>query len=106
MGARHAADRGRAVARTLGMRPGRRRPAAGVLTAREQEIAYLVAAGKTNAEIARSLWISPRTVERHVGSVLGKLGHRSRVELAAAVAAGELPGSGAGSPAYVAGFPA
>lgn len=99
MGARHAADRGRAVARALGMRPGRRRAAAGVLTAREQEIAYLVAAGRTNAEIAGSLWISPRTVERHVGSILGKLGHRSRVELAAAVAAGELPGSGAPSAA-------
>jgi DNA-binding CsgD family transcriptional regulator len=99
MGARHAADRGRAVARSLGMRPGRRRAAPGVLTAREQEIAYLVAAGRTNAEIARSLWISPRTVERHVGSVLGKLGHRSRVELAAAVAAGELPGAGAPSAA-------
>jgi DNA-binding CsgD family transcriptional regulator len=95
MGARHAADRGRAIARSLGMRPGRRRAGAGVLTAREQEIAYLVAAGKTNAEIARSLWISPRTVERHVGSLLGKLGHRSRVELATAVAAGELPGAGA-----------
>jgi DNA-binding CsgD family transcriptional regulator/tetratricopeptide (TPR) repeat protein len=99
MGARHAADRGRAVARSLGMRPGRRRAAGGVLTAREQEIAYLVAAGRTNAEIARSLWNSPRTVERHVGSILGKLGYRSRVELAAAVAAGELPGSGAPSAA-------
>jgi DNA-binding CsgD family transcriptional regulator len=99
MGARHAADRARAVARSLGMRPGRHRSDRGVLTGREQEIAYLVAAGKTNAEIAQSLWISPRTVERHVGSLLGKLGYRSRVELAAAVAAGELPGSGLPTPA-------
>jgi DNA-binding NarL/FixJ family response regulator len=74
-----------------------------VLTAREQEVAHLVAAGKTNAEIATSIWISPRTVERHVGSVLQKLGYRSRVELAAAVAAGELPGAGLAIPARTTG---
>jgi DNA-binding CsgD family transcriptional regulator len=92
MGARHAADRARAVARSLGLRPGRRRRDEGPLSEREQEIALLVAAGKTNAEVAAALYLSPRTVERHVGSILGKLGFRSRVELAAEVAAGRLPG--------------
>ena len=49
--------------------------------------------GKTNAEIAADLYLSPRTVERHVGSILTKLGYRSRVQLAAEVAAGHLPGA-------------
>jgi DNA-binding CsgD family transcriptional regulator/tetratricopeptide (TPR) repeat protein len=109
MGARHAANRARSVARSLGMRPGRAHVHAGPLTSREQEIALLVAAGKTNAEIAQSLYLSPRTVERHVGNVLTKLGLRSRVELAAQVAAGQLPGAvepaervGTGAPTYYA----
>jgi DNA-binding CsgD family transcriptional regulator len=93
MGARRAADRARAVARNLGMRPGRRRRATGVLTAREEEVAQLVAAGQTNAEIAATLYLSPRTVERHVGNILMKLGYRSRVEIAREVATGHLPGA-------------
>jgi DNA-binding CsgD family transcriptional regulator len=92
MGALHAADRARAVARSLGMRPGRRRGNAGALSAREQEVAQLVAAGQTNAEIASVLWLSPRTVERHVGNILMKLGFRSRVQIASEAAAGRLPG--------------
>jgi len=96
MHARGAADRARALARRLGLRPGRRRRSAGVLSERELEVALLVAAGKTNAEIGAQLYLSPRTVERHVGAILTKLGHRSRVELAARVAAGELPGSAPG----------
>jgi DNA-binding CsgD family transcriptional regulator len=91
MQARGAADRARALARQLGLRPGRRRRRAGVLSERELEVALLVASGKTNAEIGAQLYLSPRTVERHVGAILAKLGHRSRVELAARVAAGELP---------------
>ncbi|MFN2468818.1 MAG: AAA family ATPase [Gaiellaceae bacterium] len=100
MGARHAADRVRAQARALGMRPGRRRRREEILSAREHEIALRVAAGKTNAEVGAELYLSPRTVERHVGNILGKLGFRSRVELAAEVAAGRLPGrnGGAGPP--------
>jgi DNA-binding CsgD family transcriptional regulator len=93
MGARRAADRARAVARSLGMRPGRRRAAAGTLSSREQEVAQLVAAGQTNSEIAAALYLSPRTVERHVGNILMKLGYRSRVEIAKEVATGRLPGA-------------
>jgi hypothetical protein len=55
MGAKRAADRARAVARSLGMRASRRRSAAGALPAREPEIAQLVASGQTNAEIAAAL---------------------------------------------------
>lgn len=93
LGARALADRGRAHARALGFRPGRRRKAAGVLSERERQVSLLVAAGKTNAEIGAQLYLSPRTVERHVGAILQKLGYRSRVELAARVAAGALPGA-------------
>lgn len=93
MGAAHAADRARAIARSLGMRPGRRRATAGALSAREQEVAQLVASGRTNAEIAAALYLSPRTVERHVGNILNKLGYRSRVEIAKEVASGHLPGT-------------
>jgi DNA-binding CsgD family transcriptional regulator len=93
LGASHAADRARALARGLGMRPGRRRAGDGVLSAREQEVAQLVAAGQTNAEIAAALYLSPRTVERHVGNILTKLGFRSRVQIAGEAAAGRLPGA-------------
>jgi DNA-binding CsgD family transcriptional regulator len=76
--------------RRLGVRTWRRGPAArepGLpgLTAREAEVAQLVAAGRSNREIATSLVISPRTVERHVTNVLTKLGLRNRTEMASLV---------------------
>jgi len=40
----------------------------------------LVAVGRTNREIAATLYLSPRTVDMHVRNILGKLGCRSRVE--------------------------
>ena len=52
------------------------------LTAREREIATLVAAGRTNREVADQLVLSARTIEAHLRNVYGKLGVRSRVELA------------------------
>jgi DNA-binding CsgD family transcriptional regulator len=90
MGSTRASDRARSEARALGMRPGRRRTPPGSMSDREREIAKLVAAGRTNAEIAERLFLSPRTVERHVSNVLDKLGYRSRVELAAEMAAGRV----------------
>jgi DNA-binding CsgD family transcriptional regulator len=93
MGAHRAADRARALARSLGARPGRAHQHHGPLTAREFEIALLVAAGQTNSDIAAGLFLSPRTVERHIGSILTKLGFRSRVQIAAHVATGSLPGT-------------
>jgi DNA-binding CsgD family transcriptional regulator len=53
------------------------------LTAREREILALVAEGKTNAEVARLLWISPHTVRTHLENTFDKLGVKTR---AAAVA--------------------
>ena len=52
------------------------------LTAREREIADLVAAGHTNREIAEQLVLSTRTIEAHLRNIYAKLGVRSRVELA------------------------
>jgi DNA-binding CsgD family transcriptional regulator len=63
------------------LRPARE-PAHGPLTARELQIAELVAAGRTNKEIAEQLVLSPRTIEAHLRNIYGKLGVRSRVELA------------------------
>jgi DNA-binding CsgD family transcriptional regulator len=92
MGAVRAADRARAGARELGMRPRRARKPAGMLTLREQEVVQLVAAGRTNAEIAEALYVSQRTAEHHVSNILTKLGYRSRVQIASEAAAGRLPG--------------
>ena len=52
------------------------------LTRREVEVVRLVAMGQTNREIARELFLSPRTVEMHVGSILLKLDCRSRADAA------------------------
>jgi DNA-binding CsgD family transcriptional regulator len=61
---------------------------AGGLSAREGEIAALVARGRSNLEIARTLSISHKTVEKHLGSIYQKLGFSSRAQLAAHVSGG------------------
>ncbi|MGW4798490.1 helix-turn-helix transcriptional regulator, partial [Nonomuraea sp. NPDC004297] len=53
------------------------------LSPREREIAEMAAAGLTNREIGRRLFVSPRTVEKHLGAALRKLGLRSRTALGA-----------------------
>ncbi len=60
----------------------RTRPGPG-LTRREQEVAVLAARGLTNRDIAARLCLSVRTVEAHVDHILGKLGFRTRTQLAA-----------------------
>lgn len=75
--------------RLLGVRLGaagpRRRASTGweSLTRTERRVAELVGAGHSGPEIAAQLVVSPRTVQTHASRVLGKLGLRSRVELAA-----------------------
>lgn len=54
------------------------------LTAREYEVMVLVAFGKTNREIARDLFISARTVDRHVARIFEKLGVNSRAAASSA----------------------
>ncbi len=70
--------------RQLGVRTWRRRGADGgsVLTEREQEVAALVASGASNPEIADALFLSRKTVERHVSNILAKTGSRNRTEFA------------------------
>ena len=81
--------------RQLGIRTWRRGPrtrASGdlsVLSDREREIANLIASGASNPDIARTLFLSRKTVERHVSSILGKLEVKNRAQLAARVAAGD-----------------
>jgi DNA-binding NarL/FixJ family response regulator len=55
------------------------------LTAREREIALMVAKGASNKEIGAQLYLSVRTVENHVRSVLLKLGVARRTEVGAAL---------------------
>lgn len=54
----------------------------GGLTAREREIAALIARGESNREIANELVIGENTTERHVANILSKLGFNSRTQIA------------------------
>jgi DNA-binding NarL/FixJ family response regulator len=51
-----------------------------LLTPREREVLALMAEGRTNAGIAKRLWLTARTVETHVGSIMAKLGLRESTE--------------------------
>jgi DNA-binding CsgD family transcriptional regulator len=53
------------------------------LTSREREVLRLIAAGRSNREIASVLYIAPKTASVHVSNILGKLGAASRTEAAA-----------------------
>ena len=66
-----------------GPRPSTRRNPAR-LTAREFEVLALVARGQRNAEIAQRLFLTEKTIDHHVSAILGKLGIRSRADVAAA----------------------
>lgn len=59
----------------------RQRPVTKGLTKRENEVLELVAAGKSNQEVADSLFISTKTVETHKTNILEKLGLRNTAEL-------------------------
>ena len=54
-----------------------------MLSAREREVLRLVSQGASNPEIASAVFVSRKTVERHVSNILRKVGARNRTELAA-----------------------
>jgi DNA-binding CsgD family transcriptional regulator len=82
IGAVRVAERTAEELAAVGVRP-RREPATGLaaLTPSERRVAELASAGKTNREIAESLFITQKTVETHLGHVYDKLGVRSRHKL-------------------------
>ncbi|WP_345055267.1 response regulator transcription factor, partial [Streptomyces rameus] len=72
------------LAGTPGQSPAPADPAAALgLTGRERDVLGLVAAGRTNRQIAEELFISPKTASVHVSNILGKLGVSGRGEAAA-----------------------
>lgn len=90
--ARRLLARARPGAQRMGMAPLIARidalaGGAGPLTAREREVAELIALGRSNREIAEALVLSARTVGNHVQHVLSKLGFARRSQIAAWVVA-------------------
>lgn len=90
LGATWDQARVRRLARTHGIplaHPGKRgrKGYGNELSPREREVVQLVADGRSNPEIARTLFLSPRTVEDHVASASRKLGVPSKRELAEAI---------------------
>ena len=51
------------------------------VTSREVDVLKLVVAGRTNKEIAAELYLSPKTVERHLSSLFDRIGVRNRQDL-------------------------
>ena len=71
---------------STGARPRRaRRTGLDALTPAERRTARLVAEGRSNPEVAAALFVTPKTVEKHLSACYRKLGVRSRSQLAAAL---------------------
>ena len=88
-GAAPLAERARTESAIAGARPRRALlTGAAALTTNERRIATLAAQGRSNREIAQELYVSPKTVEKHLSAVYRKLGTHAREELAALLAQG------------------
>jgi DNA-binding CsgD family transcriptional regulator/tetratricopeptide (TPR) repeat protein len=82
LGAGPGADRARGLLRRLGVRTAGGPTVKAGLSQREEEVARLVGLGLSNEQIAVRLFLSPRTVEHHVTSILRKLPASGRAEIA------------------------
>ena len=90
-GANHDRDEAARELRALGRRVARRGAAGtgdglAALSAREREVAGLVAEGLTNREVAAALHLSEKTVENHMARIFAKLAVTSRLQVATTVA--------------------
>jgi DNA-binding CsgD family transcriptional regulator len=95
LGAEPWAEQARAELRGTGERARRRsQPRTSELTPQELQVALIVAGGATNKEAAAQLFLSPKTIEKHLGSVFRKLGLRSRTELAGMFAVEQVAAAG------------
>lgn len=84
LGARAWADQAKAEPRAAGARQ-RRAPADHTLTAQESRVAAAVLRGASNRDIAADLFLSPKTVEIHLGRIYRKLDVHSRTQLVMAM---------------------
>ena len=86
-GATALAERARTELQIAGARPRRPRlSGADALTTNERRVAALAAAGRSNQEIAQALYVSPKTVEKHLTAAYRKLGIGARKDLPGALA--------------------
>jgi len=101
LGARRGCDEAAALLRRLGVTTRASGRTNGgdldTLSRREREVLPLIAEGLSNAEIAGRLFITARTAEHHVSSILAKLQLRSRAEVAAHAASQRLRAAEAGA---------
>jgi DNA-binding CsgD family transcriptional regulator len=99
LGAEPWAERARAELRATGERLRRGDPATrDELTPQEVQIALVVAEGKTNREVGAQLFVSPKTVEWHLGNIYRKLGVGSRTQLGRALLSDRSRASAPSSP--------
>jgi DNA-binding CsgD family transcriptional regulator len=90
LGSDSARERGDRALRALGVRTWKRMAASRdgpspALSPREREVLRLITEGASNPEIASAVFLSRKTVERHVSNILRKVGVRNRTELVAAI---------------------
>jgi DNA-binding CsgD family transcriptional regulator/predicted negative regulator of RcsB-dependent stress response len=86
LGAMADAEEAEKVLKRLGAVPGRRTEGGAVLTDREAEILHSIGQGLSNQEIASALFLSVRTVERHISNIYAKVGAHGKAARAAAAA--------------------
>jgi DNA-binding CsgD family transcriptional regulator len=93
-GAVRLGERARAELSASGAHPRRlRMTGRDALTPSELRVAHLVAEGRTNAEVAQALFVTPKTIDTHLSRSYTKLGISSRRELAEALGSGRDAGA-------------